>query len=75
MAYRFAGSFAKPLIDHPVDLPGDTMWRTISAPFVGVGVRLPSLLGESPDPWQVGRLRCRVGLHAAREWLDLMYDC
>lgn len=75
MAYRFAGFFAKPLIDCPADLPNDAVWRTISTPFVGVGVRLPSLLGESPDPRQVGRLRCQVGLHTAREWLYLTYDC
>ncbi len=73
--YRFAGFFAKPLIDRPADLPDGTVWRTISFPFVGVGVRLPSLIGESPVPVKVEELLRKVGLHTAKVWLYLTYDC
>jgi hypothetical protein len=73
--YRFAGFFAKPLIDQPASLPEDAVWRSISLPFTGVGVRLPALIGESPAPSEVRCLLQQVGLHAATDWLYITYDC
>jgi len=73
--YRFAGFFAKPTIDRPLSLPDEAVWRTISAPFTGVGVRLPSLIGTSPNPDEVARLLQEVGLQSATDWLYLRYDC
>jgi hypothetical protein len=73
--YRFAGFFAKPLIDRPARLPEEAVWRTISVPFEGIGVRLPALIGESPSPSEVNRLLQEVGLHAAMDWLYITYDC
>jgi hypothetical protein len=73
--YRFAGFFAKPWIDRPTSLPEGAVWRSVSVPFAGVGVRLPALIGQSPDPAEVERLLRQVGLHAATDWLYLTYDC
>src|SRR4051794_11708705 len=73
--YRFAGFFAKPPLDPPACLPEAAVGRSVSVPFAGVGVRLPALIGGSPDPSEVGRLLRQVGLHAAPDWLDIAYDC
>ena len=73
MGYRFAGFFAKPTIDRPESLSEGAVWRSISAPFEGVGVRLPALIGKSPDPAEVDRLLQEVGLRTAHDWLYIDY--
>jgi hypothetical protein len=73
--YQFDGFFAKPVIDRPITLPEGAVWRSITAPFVGVGVRLPALLGQSPDPVEVYRVLREVGLSTVKDWLYLRYDC
>jgi hypothetical protein len=73
VAYQFAGFFAKPAIDRPDYLPEGAVWRSISVPFEGVGVRLPAMIGQSPDPRKVGRLLREVGLQTASDWLYIDY--
>jgi hypothetical protein len=73
--YQFAGFFAKPSIDPPKTLPSGAVWRSISVPFDGVGVRIPALLGESPEPSEVHRLLEQLGLDVGSDWLYLTYDC
>jgi hypothetical protein len=73
--YRFAGFFAKPSIGRPTSLPEGAVWRSIAVPFLGVGVRLPDLLGQSPDPAEVEYLLRQVGLNTATDWLYLIFDC
>jgi len=75
VVYRFAGFFAKPVVDTPKTLPEGAVWRTISVPFKGVGIRLPALIGETPEPAKVKRLLAQLGLQAAMDWLYLTYDC
>ncbi len=71
--YRFAGFFAKTSIEQPDALPEGAVWRSISAPFVGVGVRLPAMIGESPDPADVDCLLREVGFNTTYDWLYLDY--
>ena len=73
MAYQFAGFFACPPVPRPVDLPVGAAWRGIAAPFVGVGVRLPALVGEVPPPSDVEAFARQLGIHAAARWLYLTY--
>jgi hypothetical protein len=73
--YQFAGFFAKPVIDLPEILPEGAVWRTISIPFQGVGVRLAALLGESPEPRRVNGLLEQLGLQDSIDWLYLTYVC
>jgi hypothetical protein len=77
MAYEFAGYFARPPVPYPEALPPGAVWREISAPFVGVGVRLPSLLDDDalPSPPDLHALATALGLHAADRWSYLTYIC
>jgi hypothetical protein len=75
LAYWFAGFFARPATDKPLVLPDDAVWRAIEAPFSGVGVRLPSLLGESPSVPEITRLAGELGMNAAEGWLFIVYTC
>jgi hypothetical protein len=75
MAYRFAGFFARPMIERPAALPGTVVWREITVPFVGVGVRLPvtGFGDDEPVPAEAGRLLAEVGLNRATDWVYLNY--
>ena len=75
VAYRFAGFFARPPVPCPGALPDGAVWREIAAPFEGVGVRLPALVGESPSPDDVQALARQLGVADADYWLYLTYDC
>jgi hypothetical protein len=75
MAYRFAGFFARPAVPRPGVLPQGVVWWDIAAPFVGVGVFLPTLIGKSPAPADVRALAQRLGLDATDSWLYLTYAC
>jgi hypothetical protein len=73
--YQFAGFFAKPALERPDELPPNTVWREISSPFVGVGVRLPDLIGKAPRQSEIFRLLKAVGLGRAASWLYINYTC
>jgi hypothetical protein len=81
VAYRFEGFFARPPVRRPESLRHGVVWRTISTPFVGVGVRLPDVddeLGgsdELPAPTALLNLANELGLHAADSWIYLTYVC
>ena len=77
MAYEFAGFFAQPTVPCPGTLPPGAAWREITAPFMGVGVRLPSLLdGDTlPSPPDLHALATDMRLHAADRWIYLTYIC
>ena len=75
MAYWFSGFLAKPPIARPETLLEGEVWREISAPFSGIGVRLEDLLGTNPDPDRVEVLARRLGVVRASEWLYLTYVC
>ena len=75
--YEFTGFFARPAVPQPVALPPGVVWRDITSPFVGVGVRLPDLddqpeLLARPD---VETLALKLGLGAADCWVYLTYVC
>ena len=75
MAYWFNGFFAKGTFKPPVDLRDGVVWRAISTPFIGVGVRISPSTNKSPDAAEIGRLRREVGLDAASDWIYLTYVC
>lgn len=75
MAYEFAGFFAKPVVAQPDELPAGAVWRIISSPFVGVGVRLPELLDNTPSAAQVTTLAQQLGFTEATDWVCLKYVC
>ncbi len=68
--YSFAGFFARPQVPQPDTLPADAVWRVIDKPFSGVGVRIPELLGTTPDVTRVEGLARQLGL-AEVDWLFL----
>jgi hypothetical protein len=73
--YQFAGFFARPPVSPPNRLPDDAVWRDVTVPFAGVGVRLPALLGKAPPAPEVMDLARRLGIDRARDWLFIVYDC
>jgi hypothetical protein len=73
MTYRFAGFLARPTIECPAVLPGNAVWREITVPFVGVGIRLPGLADDEPGPDEARRLLAEIGLRDAADWLYLNY--
>ena len=77
MAYRFAGFFARPAVPRPAVLSQDAVWREIAVPFVGIGVRLPSLFREDDLPaiCEVHALARQLGLEESDCWLYLTYIC
>ena len=75
MAYQFAGFFAQPAVSKPLDLPANAVWREITSPFAGVGVRLPDLIGSRPAVADVESLASQLGLEKADRWLYLIYVC
>ena len=75
--YEFTGFFARPAIRQSVAVPPGTVWREITSPFIGVGVRLPDSDGE-PEllaPFDVEALARQLGLEAADCWVYLNYVC
>jgi hypothetical protein len=75
MGYQFAGFFASSALPRPDSLPPGAVWREIASPFVGVGIRLPALLGKTPARAEVEALARQLGVDAADRWLYLTYDC
>ena len=71
--YRFIGFFARPVIDRPATLPSGVVWREITAPFTGVGVRSPGLANHEPGPDEARQLLAEVGLGRAADWLFIKY--
>ncbi|MEZ6143416.1 MAG: hypothetical protein R3B84_22845 [Zavarzinella sp.] len=71
--YRFTGFFARLVIERPTTLPVGAVWREITTPFSGVGIRLPGLAGMEPGPEEVHRLLTEVGLGGAIDWLFIDY--
>jgi hypothetical protein len=76
MAYQFAGFFAPSDVEiiNPPALPAEAIFRKITTPFIGVGVRLPSMVGMSPSVDEVNALAVATGIAQARTWLYLGYD-
>ncbi len=75
MSYRFAGFFAGQTVAQPQELPEGAVWREIKTPFEGVGLRLESFVGETPDVRVVAALADRFGFSRADRWIYLTYDC
>jgi hypothetical protein len=75
MAYQFAGFFASPAVPRPNVLPAGAVWREVVSPFIGVGVRLPALIGKTPARPDVEALARQLGVDAADRWLYITYDC
>ena len=75
MAFWFSGFFARPPVSRPETLPEGAVWRQISAPFAGVGVRLEHLSGKKPAPDRVEALARQLGIARATDWLYLTYVC
>ena len=75
MSYTFAGFFAWPSIQQPSPLPEGASWREITEPFVGVGLRLPALIGRQVSEARVLELAQSLGFTKAEHWLFLQYDC
>jgi hypothetical protein len=75
VTYRFNGFFARPPVSRPTGLPAGAVWRDITAPFVGVGVRIRVTgLGDGePGPVEARQLLAAVGLAGASDWLYLSY--
>jgi hypothetical protein len=71
--YRFTGFFARPAVEQPATLPAGAVRREITAPFAGVGVRLPALAGKEPGLDEAQRLLAEVGLGGAADWLFIDY--
>jgi hypothetical protein len=77
VAYEFAGFFARPTVLRPNVLPEGAVWRTITAPFVGIGVRLPTTDDPVvlPTPADVQALARSLGVFATDRWVYLNYVC
>lgn len=75
MGYQFAGFFASPAVPRPTELPSGAAWREIASPFVGVGLRLPGLVGKPPNAQDVEALVRKFGLNQAANWIYLSYEC
>ncbi|HJV02076.1 MAG TPA: hypothetical protein VJ752_16170 [Burkholderiaceae bacterium] len=76
MAYQFAG-FLVPsdveLTQHSA-IPAEAIFRRITIPFDGVGVRIPSLVGTAPAADEIKALAAATGIAQARSWLYLTYE-
>jgi hypothetical protein len=75
VSYRFNGFFARPPVDRPAALPEGAVWRDITAPFAGVGVRIrvTGLGDDEPGPEEARKLLAAVGLIGASDWVYLSY--
>ncbi|MGL6073963.1 MAG: hypothetical protein ACRC8S_07365 [Fimbriiglobus sp.] len=74
MSYRFTGFFARSLVEQPTTLPVGAVWRTITSPFIGIGVSLPDRADLEPTTEEVRRLLAEVGLGGETDWLFIEYD-
>ncbi|WP_073213236.1 hypothetical protein [Massilia sp. CF038] len=76
MAYQFAGFLAPSdgEIINSSALPAESLIRRITTPFVGVGIRLPSLVGMTPSADEINALAAATGIAQAKSWLYLAYD-
>ena len=75
MTYRFAGFLCPSRVERPASLPPGVVWREISEPFVGVGVRIEELVGKSPQVEEVDRFADALKIKTSPAWLYLTYDC
>lgn len=75
MAYRFNGFLARPTVPRPATLPEGTVWRDITTPFHGVGIRIhvTGLGDNEPGSDEARRLLTAVGLGSAPDWMYLSY--
>ena len=73
LAYRFTGFFTRPPTEPPAMLPGGAVWREITTPFAGVGVRLSVLADDRPGAAEAIRLLAEVGLGDATDWIYARY--
>lgn len=74
MAYWFSGFFATPPVEPSTDLPEWAVWRGVTSPFVGVGVRIADLQGKTPSAEEVHSLARQLGIGHA-DWIYLTYTC
>ncbi|MBM3978831.1 MAG: hypothetical protein FJ304_00835 [Planctomycetes bacterium] len=74
MSYRFTGFFARPDLAAPTLVLPYAVWREITAPFVGVGLRVTGLANDESAPDEAQRLLADVGLSDAADWLYLHYS-
>jgi len=73
VVYRFTGFFARPVIKPPATLPAGSVWREVTAPFLGVGVSMSNLVNRDPGLDEARRLLAGVGLGDATDWLFINY--
>ena len=75
MSYRFLGFLVRDISTPPKELPKAAVWRPITEPFAGIGVRW------NPDAEQLPKLSDadaraeQLGLDSAGDWLFLDYSC
>ncbi|MDQ0038097.1 hypothetical protein J2W30_005884 [Variovorax boronicumulans] len=76
MAYQFAGFLVPTDQDLATSaaMPGEAICRLIVSPFLGVGIRLPSLIGKTPSVSQIHALASEFGVIKARSWLYIGYE-
>lgn len=75
MTYRFAGFLSPCRIERPATLPAGAVWREITTPFGGSGVRLSGLIGQAPTVEVIHELARTLGFDSTDTWLYLTYDC
>lgn len=71
--YHFTGFFARLALVCPARLPTGAVWREVTAPFAGVGVRHPNLTHDEPGSGEAARLLAEVGLDGETDWLFINY--
>jgi hypothetical protein len=76
MAYQFAGFLVPTERDlvSAAAVPADAICRPITSPFIGVGIRLPALIGKSPSMSEINAIATAIGVAKAPSWLYLDYD-
>jgi hypothetical protein len=76
MAYWFTGFFAQPRMVVPDKLLPGVLWKEITSPFLGVGVRLSKQDDENlPETVEVEAIARQLGFNTADAWIFLVYVC
>jgi hypothetical protein len=75
LAYSFAGFFVKGDLKVPASLPRKAVWRIITVPFAGVGLRTPNLIRGELHARYIRKLALDYGIDGARDWLFIRYVC
>lgn len=73
--HEFTGFFVRPQVPRTEPLPAGAVWRDITTPFVGVGVRLSRLDETLLPPSEVVELARQLGFNVAICWVYLTYVC